>query len=233
MKPHEPTDSKNESEKPKRKFERPEPSKLFDSEYRDFYESEEFQVVANEVMFPEQRRRSGNLLKQYNVKAIQEGPQDIANEALRRTFEKFPGKIHELENTASERRAYFKNLLNRIAENLTFSLIRTIRRKQIDLGSISLEDEVNIPHPAGSQISLLKELEVPAEQLSDKVVKVREASMQLSETDQAVLRMRYEEEATYPEIAERLNVSPGSARVRGSRILRRIRKWFLEGGRNE
>jgi RNA polymerase sigma-70 factor, ECF subfamily len=201
---------------------RPDPSKMFDSSDPQFYREEPFQQVASEVMFPGARRKSLKLLKRFNIRAIPSGPGDVANEALRKTFEKFPNKIGELEDSASARREYFKNLLNRIVSNLTFSLIRASR----SIKETPIEDDSEIPAPSEGRDILQNESNQPTRLLTEKLTKLKEAFAKLSPKDQELLHLRYNENKSFREIAELWGSSAGALKVRALRAREQLKRWL-------
>ena len=203
---------------------RPDPSKMFDSSDEEFYKTDAFQQVASEVMFPRARMKSLKILKRFNIRAIPKGPGDVANEALDKTFEKFPTKICELEDSASARREYFKNLLNRIVTNLTFSLIRTCRSSK----ETPIEDDSEIPAPSGSHDILQNESNQPTRLLTEKLTKLKEAFAKLSPKDQELLRLRYTENKSFREIAELWGSSAGALKVRALRARQQLQRWLSD-----
>lgn len=62
---------------------------------------------------------------------------------------------------------------------------------------------------------------------------VRAALASLSASDQEVLRLRYMEDLTQPQVAERLGIGESAAKVRLSRARKRFAKNFGEFGRKE
>ena len=64
---------------------------------------------------------------------------------------------------------------------------------------------------------------VDAEAVRDRLADVMQ---ELPETQQSVLRLRIEDEATYEEIAVRLGCSPAAARQQASRGMRRLSARF-------
>lgn len=203
---------------------RPDRSKMFDSSDPESYKKDSFQQVASEVMLPGARMKSEKMLKRFNIRAIADGPGDVANDALHKTLEKFPNKIGELEDSATARQRYFKNLLNVTVRNRTYSLIRASRSSK----ETPIEDDSEIPDPASSQDILQDESNPHARVLTEKQIRLNEAVAMLNPKDQELFRLLYVENKSFREIAELWGSSVGALKVRALRARQQLKKWLSD-----
>ncbi len=164
------------------------------------------------------------LVQRYQVEAIRTAyaivrEQSMAEDVVQSTFVRLPERIHQYDN----HRPFAPWFFRIVARDALMVLRRERRAVPLDLGDPTDSgwlDRVAAETPSPEM--LLEQIEAGNA--------IWDALGSLSPEQRAVIILRYYSDLKHKEIAQRLNIPPGTVRWRLHAALRHLRRWFRHGG---